>query len=134
MKVSRRKVAAAIASSTLKNGVSRKFAKEIGAYLLTDKRTAELDSLLRDVQEIWAEDGSVNVTAISAHPLNPRVKQDINKEVRRVYPHVKHISITPVADPAIIGGVRIEFANQQLDLSVENKLNQFKQLTAAGKE
>jgi F0F1-type ATP synthase delta subunit len=34
----------------------------------------------------------------------------------------------------VIGGVRLSLANQQLDLSVESKLNKFKQLTAAGKE
>jgi len=42
--------------------------------------------------------------------------------------------VTEVADPAIIGGVQIALADQQLDLSVEAKLNKFKQLTSAGKD
>jgi F0F1-type ATP synthase delta subunit len=40
--------------------------------------------------------------------------------------------VTEVLDPEVLGGVRLSLANQQLDLSVEAKLNKFKQLTLTG--
>jgi F0F1-type ATP synthase delta subunit len=133
MKISRHKISNLIAENTEKAGVRKKFAKEVAGYLLSEHRTSELDSILRDIEEAWAENGIVDVLAISAHSITPQIKKDIASEVKKVYPHAKHIVINAQNDPTILGGVRLEFANQQLDLSIENKLNKFKQLTANGK-
>jgi F0F1-type ATP synthase delta subunit len=123
-----------IADRALKQGVSKQFSREIAAYLLRGRRTGELDSILRDVQADWAVAGHVEVTATSAHPFTPQIRTDIEQEVRKLYPNAKKINIEEVHDPEVIAGVRIELANQQLDLSVEAKLNKFKQLTSTGKE
>jgi F-type H+-transporting ATPase subunit delta len=134
MKTSRSKIASTIAEHTLKNGVSPEYAKEIAAYLLGEGRVGEVDSLLRDVQALWAEKGYVEVLARTAHTLSHAEKAEIKSQVGARYPAAKQIIVTEVIDPEIIGGVRLSLANQQLDLSVEAKLNKFKQLTAAGKE
>jgi F0F1-type ATP synthase delta subunit len=133
MKTPRTRIAGTIANTTLKSGVSKQYAKEVAAYLLGEGRVSELDSLLRDVQEDWAEAGYVEVLAASAHELSADVTENIKKQVKTLYPNAKQIIVTEVHDPAVIGGVRLSLANQQLDLSVEAKLNRFKQLTA-GKE
>ena len=130
MKAPRTRIAKAIAARTLKDGVSRRFSREIAAYLLSERRTGELDSILRDVQGDWAEAGRVEVIASSAHALTPAVKADIKRRIKHVYPQAKQIIVTEARDPAVIGGVRLNLANQQLDLSVEAQLNKFKQLTA----
>jgi len=70
----------------------------------------------------------------AAHPLTAQIKAEIAEQVRVLYPKAEKIVVTEVADPSVIGGVQIKLANQQLDLSVEAKLNKFKQLTGAGKE
>ena len=129
MKIARTRIANAIASRTLKNGTSKEYAKEIAAYLLSDHRVHELDSLTRDVRAAWAEDGYIEAVASSAHPLTAHIKNDIISEVKKIYPSAKKIIITEVHDAAVIGGVRLSLPNQQLDLSVENKLNQLKRLT-----
>lgn len=134
MKAPRSRLSKAIADRTLKGGSDKKLAKEVAAYLLAERRTAELNSVLRDVQADWAEAGHVEVIASSAHPLTPSVRTDIGKQVRKLYPDAKEIVVTDVIDPEVIGGVRLSLANQQLDLSVEAKLNKFKQLTLSGKE
>lgn len=134
MKAPRSRIARTIADKTLKGGSSKKIAQEIAAYLLTTKRTSELNSVLRDVQADWAEAGYVEVIASSAHPLTAAVKADIDKHVKQLYPSAKQIIVTEAHDPEVIGGVRLSLANQQLDLSVEAKLNKFKQLTLAGKD
>jgi F-type H+-transporting ATPase subunit delta len=130
MKTPRTKIASTIADRTLKSGASSKLAKEIAAYLLAEKRVGELESVLRDVQVDWAENGYVEVLASSAHPLDADSKAKITKQVKTLYPTADKIVVTEVLDPEVLGGVRLSLANQQLDLSVEAKLNKFKQLTA----
>lgn len=130
MKTSRTRIASTIAAKTLKSGSSQRLSKEIAAYLISERRVGDLDSILRDVQADWAESGRVEVLASSAHELTAAVRADITKQVKQFYPAAKQIIVTEVYDPDIIGGVRLSFANQQLDLSVEAKLNKFKQLSS----
>jgi F0F1-type ATP synthase delta subunit len=131
MKTPRTRIAHTIADKTLKGGSTKRLSREIAAYLLAERRVSELDSVLRDVQADWAEAGHVEVIATSAHPLTASVKVDITKQIKALYPAAKRIIVTEAHDAEIIGGVRLSLANQQLDLSVEAKLNKFKQLTAA---
>jgi F0F1-type ATP synthase delta subunit len=134
MKAPRTRLAKLIAERTLKQGVSKRFDKEIAAYLLSEGWVNELDSLLRDVQANWAEAGHVEVVARSAYPLSAMVKADIRREVKKVHPAAKQIVINEVIDPGMVGGVRLNLPNRQLDLSIRSKLNRFKQSVTAGKE
>ena len=134
MKTPRHQVAAALAQRSLGSVNEPKFANEIAAYLLTEHRTGELDSLLRDVMQYRADHGVVEVSALSAHPIIASVRAAIMRQVKVLYPAAKQVVINEVPDATVVGGVRLEFANQQLDLSVRAKLNRFKQLTAQGKE
>ena len=130
MKTPRHIVAAALAQRSLGSVDTPKFAGEIAAYLMSERRTAELDSLLRDIMQYRADNGIVEVIAISAHPLTDQINKDIEVQIRELYPNAKQVIITPEHDANAVGGIRLELANQQLDLSVRNKLNLFKQLTA----
>jgi F-type H+-transporting ATPase subunit O len=128
-KTPRSSIASTVASQTLSKGVSRKLSRELAAYLLSEGRTSELDPLMRDVQALWTDQGYVNATAISAHPINAEARKKIRQTVARVYPTAKTITISEEQDPAIIAGVRIELSDRQLDVSVATKLNKFKRLT-----
>jgi F0F1-type ATP synthase delta subunit len=134
MKQSRRKLAQTIADRTIKAEQGGRLATEVAAYLLAEHRVNELDSILRDVQADWAAAGYVEVLAYSAHPLTTGVRTQIEREVTKLYPDAHRIVITEINDLDAIGGVRLTVANQQLDLSIEAKLNKFKQLTLTGKE
>ncbi len=134
MKVSRARIADVIAEDSLKKGFSKDEARSIAAYLLDTKRTGELDSLLRDIRDTWAEHGFVEVTATCAHELSASVREDVTAEVRKLYPSAKKIAIVEQIDPSIVGGVRIEFANRQLDLSVQSDLSKFKTLAVNRKD
>ena len=134
MKQPRHKVADTIARKALDQGATDKLAMEVAAYLLSENRVGELESVLRDVQAEWADAGYVEVIARSAHQLTPSIKDSIVAEVRQIYPNARQISITEVEDPEVLGGVRLLLPEKQLDLSIEAKLNKFKQLTTAGKE
>ena len=134
MKTPRTTVARMISDKTLKGSDSKVLATEVAAYLLSERRVNELDSVMRDVQADWAEAGIIEVVASSAHDLTTETRSDITKQVQALYPSASQIIVTHNQDPEVIGGVRLNLPNQQLDLSVEAKLNKFKQLTTAGKD
>lgn len=134
MKAPRKRVAQVIADDTLSHGFDAAQAHSIAAYLLEERRTNELNSLLRDVQESWAERGYVEVVVHSAHELSDQVQRDVETEVRALYPNAKHVTVTGAIDPTVVGGVRLEFANRQLDLSIQSELNKFKTLAVKGKD
>jgi F0F1-type ATP synthase delta subunit len=134
MRTPRTSISNIVAERSLRRGISKKLSREVAAYLLSERRTSELASILRDIQFDWAESGFVEVLAASAYPLSARVKLDIKKQIKQLYPRAKQIIVTEIHDPSVIGGVRLNLANQQLDLSVKAKLNKFKQLTTAGKD
>lgn len=134
MKTRRTRIAYTIADKTLKSGSTRSLSEQIAAYLLAERRVGDLDSILRDVQADWAKSGTVEVIASSAHQLSSATEAQITAQVTKLYPAANKIIVTHVEDPELIGGVRLNLPNQQLDLSVEAKLNKFKQLTTTGKE
>ena len=134
MKQPRTVISRTIAARTLKQGASKRLSSEVAAYLLSEGRASELDSIMRDVQAERAQAGYVEVIAKSAHPLSESLKNEIARQIKKLYPDARQITVTPVLAPEIIGGVRLNLADRQLDLSIEAKLNKFKQLTTAGKD
>jgi F0F1-type ATP synthase delta subunit len=133
-KTPRSNIASTIAAHTHKDGITKDYAREVAAMLLYEGRVGELESLLRDIQADWAQQGFVEVLAYSAHPLSDGVKAEITAIIKREFPQAEHVVVTEIADPSVVGSVKIRLAHQQLDLSIEAKLNKFKQLTGAGKE
>lgn len=129
MKLSRRKLAASLVHR-LPAGSDKSFAQQVAAYLLSERRTGELGSLLRDIEQLRADAGMVEVVAVSAHPLTAGIKTDIERQIRQLYPNAKQVLITEKINEKQLGGVRLELANEQLDLSIRSKLHRFKQLTA----
>lgn len=108
---------------------SKTLGNEVAAYLLSEGRVQELGSLLRDVMQARADAGIVEAQATSAFPLSSAVRKEIEAEIRALYPDAKHIIISERHDPDVVGGVKIELANERLDLSIRARLNKFKQLT-----
>ncbi|HUD08288.1 MAG TPA: F0F1 ATP synthase subunit delta [Candidatus Saccharimonadales bacterium] len=131
MKIPRHTLAHLLAQKSLHQGITDDDDLQIAAYLLATNRTNEVNSLLRDIQSEWAKDGYVNITAISANPLSSTDKSDIDKLIHSLYPKSKTINLSERIDKNLIGGVRIEFARYQLDLSILGTLNRFKRLSLA---
>lgn len=130
MRIPRNQIASALTKLSLDPQVdARRLSQKTAAYLLSEKRTGELDSLLRDMTFRRADQGIVEVTAVSAHKLTPEVRGDVQEQVRERYPSAKKIIINERIDKNMVGGVRLELIGRQLDLSVRAKLNRFKQLT-----
>lgn len=132
MKLGRSKLAQIIADKSLdKNMSSAELSQEVAAYLLTEGRVSELDSLMRDVMDCRAAAGIVEVEARSAHELSASERTQIESIVREQFPTAKTVQIVHVVDAHVLGGVILSFAHEQLDMSVRAKINRFKQLTTA---
>jgi len=134
MKTPRHDIAKTISAQTYKDGIKPDYVRQVAAMLLEEGRVGELESLLRDIQADWAKHGYVEVLARTAHSLSEAETSEVTKQIRALYPDADKIVVTEVHDPEVIGGIRLSLANQQLDMTVEAKMNKFKQLTAAGKE
>lgn len=132
--LSRRHLAEVIGEKTLHITDSKELAREVAAYLLDTGQSASLESLIRDVMEYRAGHGIVEAIATSAYEIDERVIADITEILRKEYPKAKHITVISRIDPTVVGGVKVSLANEQLDMTVREKLDTFKRLTANIKE
>lgn len=130
-KLPRHELAKVLAERTLGRVNTGELSQEVAAYLLSEHRTADLEPLLRDVMHYRAEHGIVEVIAVSAHQLSAAARADIVKRVQAQFPDARNIIVSEELSSDVVGGVRLEFPDQQLDLTVRAKLRKFKQLTTA---
>jgi F0F1-type ATP synthase delta subunit len=127
-----RKELARLLAERSQTSTTAQLSLEIAAYLLTEKRTGELESILRDIMEYRAEQGVLEAKTTSAHALNDEIRQDIRDQLGKFYPNAKQFILDEELDEQVTAGVRLTMANQQFDATVRTKLNHFKQL-AIGK-
>lgn len=132
--VSRRHISEVIAERTLHVQDTAELAREIAAYLLNERRTGDLHSILRDIMQYRAERGIVEAQVVSAHDLTGVVMKDVEDVLRQEYPEAKALLLRTKHDKSVVGGVRIELANEQLDMTVRKKLDTFKRLTSGVKD
>lgn len=130
MNKTRHHLASVIAEKTMHITDMTLLTQEIAAYLLEEKQTDGLESLVRDIMQYRANHGLVEAVAVSAYPLTDQVMNDVEQLLKNEYPRAKSIVVSQKRDPDVVGGIRIDLANEQLDLSVKAKLNTFKRLTA----
>lgn len=132
MKFARTELATIIGEKTLHITDSSLLAKQIAAYLLEQKRSTELESLMRDVLAYRQARGLVEAEVASAHDLSQEALRDVKSLLKQHYPKAKHIFAHESHDESVIGGLRITLSSEQLDMSVRAKLDTFKTLTTEG--
>ncbi len=104
--------------------------KALANFLTEERLDIDLDSLMRDVMQYRFDKGYIEAVAVSAHVLEPKVIKDIKELLSEHFPHAKHIQVIEHIDESLVGGLRIELPQENLDLSVRSKLNLFKRLVA----
>lgn len=130
MKVPRHILAEAIAHRTLNVLDARELAREIAAYLLVERRVNELESILRDIMQYRADHGVLEAEVVTAHEVQNHVLTEVEQLLQAAYPSAKDVHVTNRQDPSVVGGLRVDMANEQLDMTVAAKLATFKRLTA----
>ena len=100
---------------------SSKLPKMVASYLISNRRTADLDKIMRQIAVIRLSKGLSEATITSAVPINSEIKKQIKSLIKS-----KSVLINEVNDKSVIGGVRIEANEYYLDLTVRNRLNKLK--------
>ncbi len=104
-----------------------KLSEEIAAYLIENNAVGELDSLSRDIVNGMEDRKSVvELDVCSAHDLSATDKSSIEKLVKSLHPKSKKIIMNHKVDPSLVGGVKLDFANASLDMTVKAKLNKLR--------
>jgi len=127
----RPKLAQVIAEKTLHMSDTAALTREVAAYLIDQNHVDQLDSVMRDVLKYRAEHGHVEATVVSAFPLGAAERSAIMAELKAEYPKASSYTLNQRVDENVVGGIRMEMAGEQLDLTVRAKLNTLKRLTAA---
>jgi len=130
MKQSRHHLAEIIGEKTMHITDARELSKEVAAYLLHEKETADFESLMRDIMQYRSDNGIIETVAVSTSELPEHVIRDIQKMLENEFPKAKRIIVSQRQSDDVVGGLRLDFANEQLDMTVKAKLSKFKQLTA----
>lgn len=129
MSFKRADLAAVIGEKTLHVSDLRRLAKEVAAFLLTQKRVSELESLMRDVLAYREAKGVIEAEVASAHELTGVVQQEVKQLMKQHYPNARKVIVHNHLEPELVGGLKINVAAEQLDLSLKGKLDEFKRLT-----
>ncbi len=123
-KISTRQIAAAVLELLDLGRSLATVAESVAYYLIEQRRSKDIDGLLRDLLSLRAERGQVEATASSAFALEPAVRAQLEKLLTEQYPGNPSIAINQVNDPAAIGGVRVDAPDVQLDLTIAHRLQQ----------
>jgi F0F1-type ATP synthase delta subunit len=131
-KTPRAEVVRAIAHKLSSTSDAATLAQEVAGYLISEGREAELESIMRDVMVLRESDGMLEADVRVAHELDAASIAELTAIVHSEFPAAKQVLIAQTVDADMVGGMRIDTADQQLDLSVRGKLDTFKRLTNQG--
>lgn len=129
-KTSRQELAEAILKLIESKKSPATLSKEIAGYLVEERRTSELDMIMRDVNTLRQQKGVLEAVIISAFPISRQIINDVTKLLQRQFPVAKTILIDQRIDTNLIGGIRIEAGGKQLDTSIRTKLTKLKSAIA----
>jgi F0F1-type ATP synthase delta subunit len=124
-KVSRRDIAEATLHLLGHGHSVATVSQALAGYLIAERRTRELDSLMRDIETMrYRQDGVLEATVVSARELDASVRETIKKLMNAERVHLHH-----QINPNEVGGVRVHALDKQLDLSIRSKLKRLKNIT-----
>lgn len=103
-------------------------AHRVAGYLISSGQTHELNSVMRDAQELRAlRDGLVELTVRSAHDLDRRQLDSIAELAKSLYKGSQNVVAHQVNDEKVIGGASIQLPHANLDLTVRARLNKLRE-------
>lgn len=106
---------------------SKRVSGVVAEYLLKNGRTKQLQSILRDIALARSErQHIVEVTAVSSTPITPGHEAEVRQNIRQIYPRARQIIINNRIDESLIGGIKLELPDKQLDMSVESRITKLR--------
>ncbi|MDB5178040.1 MAG: synthase delta subunit [Candidatus Saccharibacteria bacterium] len=121
-KLSRRKLSQHVAQRLAAGDNVSEVMRELGAYLIDSRRQRELELIVRDIETALLARGIAIADTTSARALSETATQEITAMIKANYSDVSQVMLREHIDPSVIGGVRIELPDRQLDATVRTKL------------
>jgi F0F1-type ATP synthase delta subunit len=121
--VSRRKLAAQAARRIATGEIKGTVLKELAAYLIDSGRQREADLLVRDVETALLGHGIAVGTVVSARKLSNEARTTIEAFVKHHYKNIEKVVLRERLDSSVIGGIRLELPDKQLDATVQTRLD-----------
>ncbi len=123
MVITRKDVARAVAAQLDQGKNTQQIARELAQYLIEERRSNELEGIMRDVQALrHASSDVIEANITSAFPLTSATKAEIVKLLP-----AKKVVMNEHIDPSVLGGVRIEAGSTLIDATIRRQLEQVKQ-------
>ena len=121
-KLSRRKIAAVWADELIKG---RDITAQVAAYLIEARRVSEADLIVRDTESALAARGVMVADVTSAHELSADARAAIETFLATARGATR-VELRTTVDTDVLGGVRVNTADEQLDATIRGRLNQLK--------
>lgn len=98
--------------------------RQAAAWLVDKKRSREVHYLAGDVARVLETKGYTLARVTTARTISHQASEDIRSYVAR-QTGARHVELDAAVDEAVVGGVRIETPDQELDATVTHKLAKF---------
>ncbi|MDB5162163.1 MAG: atpH [Candidatus Saccharibacteria bacterium] len=123
-KLSRRSLALYVADQILTDN-ARTVVKQLAAYLVENRRTKELELIVRDVDYFLSQRGIITATITSAFDLSVETKKAITAFITNKT-KASSVIVGTTIDPSVIGGVKINLPGYEFDQTVAHQLTVLK--------
>lgn len=124
-RLSRRSIARFVAEQLDAGVSSTSILKQVAAYLIETRRTDELDQIVRDIHYYLSERGIVAAKVSSAFQLEATTKKAIEQFIK-TETKAKTVMMTEIVDRTLLGGVKIDIPDKQLDQTVLRTLTKLR--------
>lgn len=125
IRLSRRKLSTYYATELLDGADPQKLTEKLAAFLIESKRTKEVQLIIDDIEYQLSLRGVVTADVTSAHVLDKLTKQSITNLIQKTT-NAKQIQLTEHLDESLLGGIKLEFADSELDTTIVRRLNTLK--------
>lgn len=101
--------------------VASEVSAKITSLLVAERRTRDAVQVMRAIEDELNKRGKTQVEITSAHGVTDEVKKQLATLL-----DAKNPTFHETIDPSVIGGVKAQAGERQIDLTVSTKLRKFK--------
>lgn len=121
-KISNRRLARGFVAHLSTGKSPKKLISMLAAQIVESKQTSQIDLIMAEIgREIEQQKSVVNARVYSARQMSAAVKVEVAQLIKTTSQADKVI-IEEQVDPSLLGGVKIEMPETEIDLTVRTKL------------
>lgn len=121
IRLSRRKITNYIAGEIAAGKDVKLLVRQLAAFLIDNRRTKEVDLIVRDIEYGLKNQGIVLARVTSAFDLATATQTAITKLIKE-QTNARTIELRQFIDPKVLGGVKIDLPGLQMDTTIARRL------------